>query len=58
MDGEETTSKEVKRSAFEIDSSNEQRFTPGASNDQAHSSNNRYPLMNVAASLDESSSVE
>ena len=29
MDGEETTSKEIKRSAFQIDSITEQRFTPG-----------------------------
>ena len=56
MDGEETTSKEIKRSAFELDSMTEQRFTPGASNDIATSSNNRYPRMNVAASMEDESS--
>ena len=44
MDGEETTSKEIKRSAFQIDSITEQRFTPGTVNEQPTSSNNnRFP---------------
>ena len=57
MDGEESTSKEVKRSAFEIDSMTEQRYTPHEK--PSHSSNNRYPMkhqINVEASIDESSS--
>ena len=60
MDGEESTSKEVKRSAFEIDSLTEQRFTPGASQNNKSSDNQRYPVrhnMNVEASIDESSSL-
>ena len=42
MDGEESTSKEVKRKAFEIDSLTEQRFTPGASQNNKSSDNQRY----------------
>ena len=39
MDGEESTSKEVKRSAFDIESITEQRFTPGTNNEAALSQN-------------------
>ena len=55
MDGEETTSKEVKRSAFQIDSITEQRFTPGTVNEQPTSSNNnRFPQQASASlSMDE-----
>ena len=55
MDGEETTSKEIKRSAFQIDSITEQRFTPGTVNEQPTSSNNnRFPQQPSASlSMDE-----
>lgn len=55
MDGEETTSKEVKRSAFQIDSITEQRFTPGTVNEHPTSSNNnRFPQQPSASlSMDE-----
>ena len=60
MDGEESSSKEVKRTPFEMDSLTEQRFTPGASQNNKSSDNQRYPVrhnMNVEASIDESSSL-
>ena len=55
MDGEETTSKEIKRSAFQIDSITEQRFTPGTVNEHPTSSNNaRFPQQPSASlSMDE-----
>ena len=59
MDGEESSSKEVKRSAFEIDSEPEQRFTPNQHQASHSSVNHRYPTkhqLNVEASVDESSS--
>lgn len=56
MDGEESTSKEVKRSAFDIESITEQRFTPGTHNEAALSQNqHRYTQPNVNVSMEESS---
>ena len=53
MDGEESTSKEVKRSAFDIESITEQRFTPGTNNLSQYQQ--RYTQPNVNASIEESS---